>query len=529
MTATMSEAVLRRAASQAVLLARQSIQRCLFTEFSSRTSDAASITTEDISDSEVRVKTLQDMPGPRGYPILGTAPEYFRKANRGQMHDVQRKFHQKYGRIFKEKLGPVTNVSIADPRLVEEIFRNESITPNRPPYEAWILYKEMRKRNRGIMSANGEEWRKFRNVLSKKLLKPRAVASYMKEFSDVGQELVDKIRTNQNQNGEGREVRNLPDVLYAWAAESTGSIIMDSRFGCLKADMPEEISNFVKAVATSFLTGHQLIVFANIHKKLNTKIWRDHVQSWDTITEIAERIVDRKWKELAERNGTDPELENETGNSLLEYLLAKNQLTTDEIYSNLTELLLTGVDTSSNTLGTALLVLAKNPQAQEKLQQEIDMIPKNSDISYDEVRSLQYLSAVVKETLRYYPTIPINARVMDSDTIIGGYLIPKGTCVLLNTYTMCRDEKNFTNADQFIPERWLRTEGRDFNPFTALPFGHGTRGCIGRRAAETMIYHALIKIMQNFCIKLTTTEEVKPTVRTVLTHFDNLPIKFCDR
>jgi len=68
------------------------------------------------------------------------------------------------------------------------------------------------------------------------------------------------------------------------------------------------------------------------------------------------------------------------------------------------------------------------------------------------------------------------------------------TIVLLNTYTMCRDPKEFNRPDEFIPERWLRDEVRDFSPFTSLPFGFGARSCAGRRIAETMIYLGIANV-----------------------------------
>ena len=57
-----------------------------------------------------------------------------------------------YGPIFKEKLGPVTNISIADPNLVEEIVRSEGKFPNRPPYPSWTIYKKMRTQANGLMT-----------------------------------------------------------------------------------------------------------------------------------------------------------------------------------------------------------------------------------------------------------------------------------------------------------------------------------------------------------------------------------------
>ena len=65
---------------------------------------------------------------------------------------------------------------------------------------------------------------------------------------------------------------------------------------------------------------------------------------------------------------------------------------------------------------------------------------------------------------------------------------------MLNTFTMCRDPKEFDKPDEFIPERWLRNEVREFSPFTSLPFGFGARSCVGRRVAETMVYLSIANV-----------------------------------
>lgn len=59
---------------------------------------------------------------------------------------------------------------------------------------------------------------------------------------------------------------------------------------------------------------------------------------------------------------------------------------------------------------------------------------------------------------------------------------------------MCRDPKEFEKPDEFIPERWLRNEIREFSPFTSLPFGFGARSCVGRRVAETMVYMSIANV-----------------------------------
>ncbi|KAK3086630.1 hypothetical protein FSP39_021217 [Pinctada imbricata] len=438
-------------------------------------------------------RTLADLDGPQGYPVLGTAPEYFRKANRGKMHEVQRQFHQKYGKMFKERLGPVTNVSIADPKIVEELIRQEGKYPLRPPYESWLLYKKLRSQKAGVMSAVGEEWHRYRTALSQKLLRPRNVHEYVDIMNEVVTSLVQRIRYLRDHEGEGSTVPALPNELCKWAAESIGAVLFEDRLGCLENQMAVEVQDFIEAVGKMFLTGHQLMVFAEMHKKLGTKPWKTHVQSWDTIYRVAEKLINKSLDEM--KRGIDVEDHDVKGSAFLGHLLTGTKLSIEEIYTCTTELFLSGVDTSSNALGFAIYLLARNPRVQERM----------------------------------YPVIPINARVTTADITLNGYLIPKDTCILLNAYTMAYDEQHFSRAEEFIPERWLRSESKDVNPFSMLPFGFGSRMCVGRRIAEQELYLALIRIAQNFWLEPASKYELKPVLRTVLSLGEQIPVQFKDR
>lgn len=522
-----TDALIRRAASQAVSLARQNC-RALYTDLPSRAPETTLVTEIPARALDDTQKTIQDLPGPNGYPIIGTASEYFRKPNRGQMHEVQRRFHAKYGRIFKEPLGPVTNVSIADPKLVEEVMRNEGKYPSRPPYDAWMLYKKMRNKSSGILSAQGEEWRKIRVMLNGKLVKPAHAQKYLNKLSTISEDLTDKIQVIRDQEDKDKTVPNILSLLYAWSIECLGHVLIDKEFGCLLKEMPPRIDEFVRAIEDMMYTGHRLMVFANIHKMLNTKDWRKHVSSWDKIIEVAKEIIDNKIGEIGVRLESDTFEMADT--SFLEFLLANKTLSEEEIYTNMTELLLSGVDTTSNTIAVALNLLAQNPTVQEKIRKEVDGIDRNESFTLEDVKSMSYIKAFTKEVLRFYPIVPTNARILTEDTKIDGYLIPKNTIVLLNTYTMCRDPQYFSNPDQFIPERWLRNEVRDFSPFTSLPFGFGTRSCVGRRIAESMIYLTVANITKRYRLEpVEGAITAKPFVRTVLTLGENLPVQFLDR
>nr|XP_022342408.1 1,25-dihydroxyvitamin D(3) 24-hydroxylase, mitochondrial-like [Crassostrea virginica] len=467
-------------------------------------------------------KTMADLPGPPSLPVFGNALSYISGSSRGQMHKMQKEYHQQFGKIFKEKLGKITNVSIADPNIIEELARKEGVYPFRPPYDSWVLYKKDRKQKFGIMSAVGPEWYKARQSLSKIALRPKTVAEYTGIMNDVADIFVNRVRFLKGEDGS---VENLQSEMEKWALECVAGVLLEEKLGCLENEIDPTVENFINAVKTMFLTGHQLMVFAEFHRKWNTRTWRDHVEAWDQIYAKSIQLLDQKLLDMEIKK--NDELPNGTTMGFLRHLVTNTNLTMEEIYVSTTELLLAGVDTSSNALSFALYLLAKNPNAQEKLQQEVDKVCKGNTCTSENLQNMPYLKAVVKESLRMFPVIPINARVMQEDTILNGYVIPKNTCVLLNGYTMAHDEEYFPNPEEFKPERWLRDSGIESHPFAMLPFGFGSRMCIGRRLAEQELFLTLTKMTQAFWMEAT--GNIETTLRTVITPSGKVPIRFSNR
>ncbi|XP_066856167.1 cytochrome P450 27C1 isoform X4 [Anser cygnoides] len=215
----------------------------------------------------------------------------------------------------------------------------------------------------------------------------------------------------------------------------------------------------------------------------------------------------------------------EVNGGLLTYLLVSKELTLEEIYANMTEMLLAGVDTTSFTLSWATYLLAKHPEVQQRVYEEIvnnlgkDQVPVALDVP-----KLPLIRAVLKETLRLYPVLPGNGRVTQKDLIVGGYLIPKGTQLALCHYATSYNEENFPMANEFRPERWLRKDNLDrVDNFGSIPFGYGIRSCIGKRIAELEIHLALIQLLQNFEINISPkTEPVHAKTHGLLTPGDSI-------
>ncbi|KFP99121.1 Cytochrome P450 27C1, partial [Leptosomus discolor] len=222
----------------------------------------------------------------------------------------------------------------------------------------------------------------------------------------------------------------------------------------------------------------------------------------------------------------------EVNGGLLTYLLVSKELTLEEIYANMTEMLLAGVDTTSFTLSWATYLLAKHPEVQRRVYEEIvNKLEKDQVPVAHDVPKLPLIRAVLKETLRLYPVLPGNGRVTQKDLIVGGYLIPKGTQLALCHYTTSYSEENFSMANEFRPERWLRKDNLDrVDNFGSIPFGYGIRSCIGKRIAELEIHLALIQLLQNFEIKISPkTEPVHAKTHGLLTPGNSINVRFSDR
>ena len=130
--------------------------------------------------------------------------------------------------------------------------------------------------------------------------------------------------------------------------------------------------------------------------------------------------------------------------------------------------------------------LLANPNVLARLRAELDqVVGLDRRVEHSDIPHLPYLQAVVKETFRKHPPVPLLVPHMSSQTShVGGYLIPKGTRLYVNTWAIGHDPEVWEDPHLFLPDRFLRQEGTDHvevngNHFQLLPFGSGRRMCPG--------------------------------------------------
>ncbi|KAL6504952.1 hypothetical protein OROHE_023334 [Orobanche hederae] len=143
-----------------------------------------------------------------------------------------------------------------------------------------------------------------------------------------------------------------------------------------------------------------------------------------------------------------------------------------------------GTDTTAIATEWALAELINNPNVLKKAQQEIDqVIGSQRLVQESDAPSLPYLQAVIKETFRLHPPIPMLSRKSVSDSVIGGYKIPAKSLLFVNIWSMGRNPKYWESPMDFRPERFLEKEVCSIDVkgqhFELLPFGTGRRGCPG--------------------------------------------------
>ena len=148
------------------------------------------------------------------------------------------------------------------------------------------------------------------------------------------------------------------------------------------------------------------------------------------------------------------------------------------------------------------LLLNNNP-ALKRAQEELDLIVgRERWVEDSDIKSLVYLQAIVKETLRLYPPGPLAVpHEASEDLTVCGYHVPKGTRLFVNLWKLHRDPSIWHEPEAFSPERFLKSHaGVDASGkhFEFIPFGSGRRSCPGMSFALHVTHLTLARVLQGF-------------------------------
>ncbi|KAL5225764.1 hypothetical protein ABZP36_012403 [Zizania latifolia] len=200
----------------------------------------------------------------------------------------------------------------------------------------------------------------------------------------------------------------------------------------------------------------------------------------------------------------------EARKSYLDFLLAESELTDEQLTLLVWEVLVESADTTLVTAEWAMYELAKNPDKQERLYQEIREVCGDETVTEDHLPRLPYLNAVFHETLRRHSAVTLlPPRFVHEDTVLAGYDVPAGTEVVVNVYACNMNKEEWDSPEEWAPERFLDGRFEAASMHKTLAFGGGRRTCAGARQATTIACAAMARFVQEFAWRLREGDEDK--------------------
>ncbi|XP_011865449.1 PREDICTED: uncharacterized protein LOC105560707 [Vollenhovia emeryi] len=365
--------------------------------------------------------------------------------------------------------------------------------------------------SKNLFSIRGEKWRNVRTLLS-----PSFTSSKMKMmFTLMSECAVDFTKLLSTMSADESDI-DTKDVFSKY----TSDVIATCAFG-IKIDSMKYPTNkfFVYGKeATNFLVGSGVIkflflrTFPSLGRILNLKIISDNV------TNFFKNLIQTTIATRDEQHIRRPDMLQ-----LMMDIRGKEghrELDIDDMTAQAFVFFFGGFDTTSTAMCFAAHEIAANPEVQTRLQQEIDKVLEESkgDVSYEAINQLEYLDAVISETLRFYPPVPFLERQCQKSWELPPalpnekpFVIKKGMTFWIPVYAIHHDEKYYDDPEKFSPERFLDNKTYH-NSSCYIPFGLGPRMCIANRFAmlevKVLLFHLLARC------------ELKPSAKTMS------PIKF---
>ena len=425
------------------------------------------------------------IPFVREFPIIGSIPQFL-----GDRLDFSLRLVQELGDVHGFHLGPVPVIVFNQPEYVHTILVEHAsdFDKGRVMHRAFT--------GNGLFISEGEFHRKQRKLMAPSF-QPRLIASYADTMASYGEQL--------QQTWRDGEVIDLNQTMISVTMSIIGKVLFD-------ADVFTETDELGRAMATIFENvTHTLTSLFVPPLSWPTPRNRRTQKAAQLLTERIQQMIDerRHADEQAERNdfpknvvvplagtrGGHADEQAERNDFLTILLRAKdedgNGMSDEQLMDECITLFGAGHETTAAALTWAWYLLCRHALLYEKVQQEVDSVLQGRTPTYADLANLPYCLQVFKETMRLYPPATGVMREALHDVEIDGYLVPKGTNVVVPIYTLHRNPRYFPEPETFDPDRFLPEREKELPRYAYLPFGAGPRICIGNYFAM-MEGHLLI-------------------------------------
>ncbi|OCH84169.1 cytochrome P450 [Obba rivulosa] len=333
-----------------------------------------------------------------------------------------------------------------------------------------------------VLSDYGEEWRAQRK-LAHAALSPSAIMDFVVMQEDIASELAnDLVKT--------------PENFHALIRLAAGRTVISVTYGIQPSNVEDELISISeegnRIGQRAAMPGAHLCDILPILK---------YAPSWVPFQRAAKH---------------DRQVIHDLLNKPFDHV--KKEMTPPENFTNLDERLKcaagamygAGAETTYSAVLTFILAMALSPNKQVLAQAEIDRVVGIDRLpSIEDMPNLPYINAVIKETMRWHPSLPLGIPHRSSeDDAYKGYFIPKSTVVLPNVWAVAFEPNEKYDPQEFLPDRFLDASQPAVDP-SIWVFGFGRRVCPGRFLAENSMFIFIATFLSAFDIYPPENGEIK--------------------
>ena len=386
--------------------------------------------------------------GPKNRLLSGTMSEYG-----ADPIGAMRRWRDEFGDFVPIRFGPFPAHMAYGPAEIEEVLVDHA-ADFRKSFGTRMLIPLL---GHGLLTAEGDEWLRHRRLASPAFHRDR-IEGYGRTMAGYAQDSADGWT-------EGEAV-DLHDEMTALTLRIVARTLFDN-------DVTARIEE-VARIGT-WIQDFYYLRFASLRFLIPTWLPTPGNRRLAAATRRLDEVV---YGIIRERRP------DEDRGDLLSMLLltrdeAGNGMSERQVRDEVMTLLLAGHETTALALSWAFLLLDRNPEARDRLEAELTEVIGDRVPSPADVPALPFAQAVVNETLRLYPPAYVTGRETIRPTTIGGVRLPKRHIVLISMQATHRDPRFFPEPDAFRPERWLDGLEKRLPRGAFIPFGMGSRKCIG--------------------------------------------------
>lgn len=356
----------------------------------------------------------------------------------------------------------------------------------------------------GIFTQEGDAWKH-----SRELLRPQFVH---KQYDDLQlfQDVVDNLISVLPKQG----VVDLQPLFFRLTLDTTTAFLFGDSVDSLKTPKMAAESNFASAfnIAQDFVAKRM---------RLQDLYWLVGGKKFDAACKDVHWFADQ----IIDHNLSRESKDDDSGKYVFLDFLEKNTSDRTELRSQIINILVAGRDTTACLLSWTFFLLVRHPKVLQELRDEVSTtLQGRTEITRSELRNMGYLQNVLRETLRLYPSVPVNSRTAIRTTMlpVGGgpdlkspVMVAKGEGVAYSVYSMHRRPDLYgMDAELFRPERWEEHLPLNDDPINAkwgyLPFNGGPRVCLGMDFGLNEAAYTVVRLIQRFpIIRLPAGEKVE--------------------